>query len=186
MKYKYSPTTVGVLLVMVLTIASALFYVFSIDESDRQKRNNTDAAQALIIEDPKKSFTDLNGNTLQLSDYLGKVVVVTSWASWCPQCAADLPQLAVIANEFRERGVVVVAINRSESTDVAERFLRTISVPEGLQLVLDPSDHFYSANESYAMPETILFDTKGAIVLQQRGSFNADEMRSAINNLLSS
>jgi hypothetical protein len=57
-------------------------------------------------------------------------------------------------------------------------------VPEGVQIVLDPSDHFFAANEGYAMPETILFNGEGAIVLQQRGALNANEMRATIDNLL--
>jgi thiol-disulfide isomerase/thioredoxin len=183
MKITTPSKSVYVIIAMVIVLVAGLIYILSIDESDVQKRNQTDAAQALVVPEDSQSFTDTLGVALTLDDYLGEVVVVTSWASWCPQCATDLPLLAAIADDYTEREVVFLAINRSESLAMAERFLNTLSSRPDLQFIMDPSDHFFNANEGYAMPETVVYDQKGSIVLQQRGELREAELRSVLDGL---
>jgi thiol-disulfide isomerase/thioredoxin len=152
---KFNVASVVTLVVMTLIIAGgAVYLLFFVDESEVQKRDNTPAAQALLIGEGEESFTDLSGNALSVSDYFGKVLVVTSWASWCPQCTQSLPELGTISEEYKERGVVVIAMNRAEDQYTAERFLNTITIPPSLVIILDPGDHYFGASTGYAMPET--------------------------------
>jgi thiol-disulfide isomerase/thioredoxin len=105
---------------------------------------------------------------------------VSSWASWCPQCAKDIELLDQIAAEFKDKNVVFLAINRAENPYTAERFLNTTKKPEYVRLVLDPSDHFFVANTGYAMPETIVYDQNGEVKSHQRGDINSEELKKAI------
>ena len=178
---KQSLITIGIMLTVVVAAAA---YVYFIDETEVQKRKNTPAAQAFIIEDLEKSFTDQKGEPVLLSEDIGEIVVATSWASWCPQCVQDLAKLGELASEYSDRGVVFLAINRAEDRSTAERFLKNVTVSPKLSIILDPSDHFFAANVGYAMPETILYDEKGSIVLHQRGTLQIDELRSSVNALL--
>lgn len=111
-------------------------------------------------------------------------MVVTSWASWCPQCTEGIVSLGEIAESYKDRDVVVLAVNRSEDKYTAERYLSTVTLPSSVQIVLDPSDHYFSASEGYAMPETILYNEDGEVVLHQRGNVNAGEIQGAIDELL--
>lgn len=168
---------------MLLIVGMGVFYIFTIDESEIQKRNNTPAAEALLVEDGTH-FTDLQGNTIPVSEQFGTVLVVTSWASWCPQCSEGLIELGRLADTYRGKEVTFLAVNRAENSFTAERYLSTIDISDALTMVLDSDDHYFSASEGYAMPETIVYDQDGQIVLHQRGNVAADEIQSAIDAIL--
>jgi thiol-disulfide isomerase/thioredoxin len=173
--------TIGV---MAFIIVLALSYILLRDESVLQKHSQTPAAKALLIDAPENAFTDLGGNTVSVSEHFGDIIVVTSWASWCPQCLEGFPQLGQLAQEYQDRGVVILAINRAEDKYSAERYLATVTIPEGLKIVLDPSDHYFSQSGGYAMPETIIYNKDGQEDLHQRGNLNTEEIRQHLNTLL--
>ncbi len=175
-----SRTALITLLAMFLVVAAGAVYIFFLDEGEKQKRNETPAASALFIENEQDAFLDMSQNKVDFSDDFGKVLVVSSWASWCPQCAEDITRLDQVAAEFKDREVVFFAINRAENPYTAERFLSTIQKPEHVRVILDPSDHFFAANAGYAMPETIIYDENGEIKSHQRGNLNTDELKKAI------
>ena len=169
---------------MALVILAVSSYFLLRDQSAVQKRNNTPAAVALLIDDENASFTDLEGNKVSVSQQFGKPMVVMTWASWCPQCTNDLQNLGKIAQEFSNRGVVVLAVNRAEDKYSAERYLSTFSVPEELTMMLDPTDHYFKYSDGYAMPETIIFAPDGSKVLHQHGELRVDEAKAALETLL--
>jgi thiol-disulfide isomerase/thioredoxin len=169
---------------MGLIILAGLLYIFLIDESEVQKRNNTPAAQALIIDDVTQSFTDREGTAVSVNEHFGKIILVTSWASWCPQCIEGVQALGPVADTYKDRDVVVLAVNRGEDKYTAERYLATVTLPDSIKVILDPSDHYFKTSTGYAMPETILYNEDGEIYLHQRGNVNADEIKQHIDKLL--
>jgi cytochrome c biogenesis protein CcmG/thiol:disulfide interchange protein DsbE len=112
-----------------------------------------------------------------IDENLGKILVVNSWASWCPACADELPDLATLGEEFSDKNVKVLAINRAEPKSTATVFLASINATDGLQLVLDPGDKFYASVGGFAMPETIFYDPQGNVILHVRGQMTYQEMR---------
>jgi thiol-disulfide isomerase/thioredoxin len=175
---------VTTLLIMVLIIASASSYFFLRNKSALQKRNNTSAAQALLIDDKEKSFTDLEGKSVSVNNHFGKIMVVMSWASWCPQCTTDLQELGKVAQEYSNRGVVVMAVNRAEDKYSAQRYLATISLPSELTMMLDPDDHYFKNSDGYAMPETVIFSPNGSMALHEHGELQPEEVRKTLDDLL--
>ena len=169
---------------MGLVIVAGLLYIYFIDESEVQKRKNTPAAQALIIENGEQSFTDKEGNAISVNEQFGKIIVVSSWASWCPQCVDGIKSLGDIAEQYKDRDVIVLAVNRGEDRYTAERYLATVTLPPSIQVILDPSDHYFTASTGYAMPETILYAENGTIDLHQRGNVNPEEIKQHIDKLL--
>jgi thiol-disulfide isomerase/thioredoxin len=165
---------------MAFVVAAGAVYIFFLDESEKQKRNETPAAQALLVEDEQSTYLDMTQAKVDFSDDFGKIIVVSSWASWCPQCAEDIGRLDQVAGELKDREVVFLAINRAENPYTAERFLNTFSKPEHVRVILDPSDHFFAANSGYAMPETIVYDENGEVKSHQRGNLDTEELKKAI------
>jgi thiol-disulfide isomerase/thioredoxin len=176
--------TIVTLAVMALVILAGVLYIVLRDESEIQKLKETPAAQALIIDDPAQSFTDLSGNQKNVNDHFGKIIVVTSWASWCPQCMEGIASLGAVADEYKDRDVVVLAMNRAEDRYTAERYLATVTVPGSIEILLDPSDHYFKTSTGYAMPETIIYNEDGQIDLHQRGNVNVGEIKEHLNKLL--
>ena len=62
---------------------------------------------------PVFSLTDLHGQTVSLSDYQGRVVLLNFWASWCPPCRAEMPAIQQVYVNYRNRGLIVLSINAS-------------------------------------------------------------------------
>jgi thiol-disulfide isomerase/thioredoxin len=177
---KVNILTLGfILIILVMAVAATVYFLNKHPVPEDAPLN-----KALSAVEGTEGFTDINGNKVNLTDHFGKILVVTSWASWCPQCAGDLPQLAGLSNEYADKGVVVLAINRAENRYTAERFLSSIESTDGLTIILDSADHFFVAHEGYAMPETILYDQKGAVALHQRGILRIDELKNVLRELL--
>jgi thiol-disulfide isomerase/thioredoxin len=175
---------ITLLLMGLVVLAGSVYILFFIDESKVQKRNNTPAAQALIIDESGESFTDKEGNPVSVNENFGNIMVVTSWASWCPQCIEGVQALGSVAEKYRDRDVVVLAVNRGEDKYTAERYLATVTLPDSVKIILDPSDHYFDASAGYAMPETIVYDENGEEKVHQRGNVNTEEVEKAIEELL--
>ena len=130
------------------------------------------------------AYTDVDGNPVNLSEYLGKTLIVYSWASWSPFSAADLETLSLLASQYSSEQVVILAINRAESKEIAASFLRVNGIKDGVQLVLDKDDVFYKSINGFSMPETVVFDKAGDIVLQHRGAVVEDRISVAVDQAL--
>jgi thiol-disulfide isomerase/thioredoxin len=181
---RQSKSGIITLLIMVLIIAATSSYFILRNKSALQKRNNTSAAQALLVDENEKSFTDLEGKDVAVNDHFGKVMVVMSWASWCPQCTIDLQELGKVAQDYTSRGVVVMAVNRAEDKFAAQRFLATISLPNELTIMLDPEDHYFKNSDGYAMPETVVFSPDGSMALHEHGELQPEEVRKTLDDLI--
>ena len=86
---------------------------------------------------PAPDFTlqTLDDQMLQLSDLQGQAVVLNFWASWCPPCRAEMPELDQAYQEHQDNGLVVLGINQGEQQAIAESFVQRF--PLTFPVVLD-------------------------------------------------
>ncbi|MFD1020475.1 TlpA family protein disulfide reductase [Thalassobacillus hwangdonensis] len=101
-----------------------------------------------------------------LDDYAGKVVVLTFWASWCPDCSRDLPQKEQLHGSMDSNKVKLIAINAAsrerameEGSKFSQKFLNQLSL-------VDNDGTFYKAYECEGVPSTIIIDQAGNIAGQ--------------------
>jgi len=66
---------------------------------------------------PEFVLLDVDGNTVMLSDYVGEVVLINIWATWCPPCRAEIPDIAELYDEYNDRGLAVLGISLDEIND---------------------------------------------------------------------
>lgn len=78
---------------------------------------------------PQLSGTTLEGEPLDVADYKGKVVVLNFWASWCPPCRAEAPNLIEVAEQTEADGVQFIGVNVKNAKDEALAFERKQGVP---------------------------------------------------------
>jgi len=79
------------------------------------------------------SVQTIDGESLKLSDYADKVVVLNIWATWCGPCRLEMPELVKISNEYKARGLVVLGIattyNEQNDPQRVKNFVKAQSVP---------------------------------------------------------
>lgn len=179
-------STIVTISILILIIALVAAYAFFVNpEGFGLKQPEPSAAQLSLQTEEASAYTDIEGNPVRLEDYFGRVLVVTSWASWCPDCAQVLPGLSSLSNEYTNDEVVILAINRAEPQTTAVAYLKSIDAVDGVQLVLDPNDRFYAAIEGFSMPETLVYDKEGNVVTHLRGRIPMESVRNSIDESLS-
>ena len=170
------------LLAMVTTVAVAGSVAYYVTQNNKEVIH-TDADLAFTREGDAR-FTDLNGNLFSFDAYRDHIRVVNIWATWSPLSQTELPALNKVAGELKDKGVVVIAVNRMESGDHAQKFLSRLSDLDNVMFVLDPTDEYYKQVGGFAMPETIVYDRSGAIVLHERGPMKLAEIRIALQKIM--
>lgn len=133
---------------------------------------------------PDFALRDYKGATVKLADFAGKPLVINAWATWCPFCRQELPDFATAQKEFGTN-VVLIAIDRAESLEVAKGYTDKQGTTGTLVFLLDPSDSFYTSIGGFSMPETIFVDRNGTITEHKRGPMNLHDIRQKIEKLIS-
>jgi len=100
---------------------------------------------------PDFASADLKGRTVRLSDWKGKVVVLDFWATWCGPCQQSLPHTQEVARQFKDQGVVVLAVCTSDTRAKFESWMNTkqANYPD-LAFTRDPNDRGSAAYDDRA------------------------------------
>ena len=132
---------------------------------------------------PVLVLKDLGGRALRLSDYKGKVVVLNFWATWCPPCRAEMPDLIKMQREYRSRGLQVVGITYPPE-EIAEvrQFVRKLGV--NYPIALGTSETKSLFDETETLPLTIVIDREGKVRERIEGILLPQEFEQKIRPLL--
>jgi thiol-disulfide isomerase/thioredoxin len=174
---KGSILTLGGLFIVVLLIGTYSFFTY------RDSQVTKSETESLFENNENfEPYTDLQGNPVSLADYLDKIVVVHSWASWCPSCIEQI-KLFQSSTANNNDQVQIIAINRAESINTIERFKNAFAIEDSVLMVRDPSDRFYLSVGGYSMPETIIYDKEGTRALHVHGEITQSILEDKISEL---
>ncbi len=126
------------------------------------------AQAAQEVKAPDFALKDMGGKAVKLSDYKGKVVLVNFWATWCPPCKAEMPDLVKVYELYKKKGFVVLGISLDdEPTKAVPEFLTDFRKDTGVKVtypILVGDEHIA---DSYGgirgIPTTFLIDRKGIV-----------------------
>jgi len=104
----------------------------------------------------------------------GKVVLVDFWASWCAPCKKSFPALNELHQRYRDKGVVILAINVDQNRSDMEKFLK--KTPADFAVVRDAEQKLVEATDVETMPTSFLLDQAGRVHFLHKG-YNGDETK---------
>ena len=108
----------------------------------------------------------VNGNSIKLSNYSGKVVLVNLWATWCGPCRMEIPELVKLYNEFQPQGLEIIGLsteNPDSSADAVRDFVKSYQMK--YQVGWAPSDVAITLmNRDTAIPQSFLIARDGRIL----------------------
>lgn len=119
------------------------------------------------------TVTDLDGRTVQLSEFRGKTVLLNIWATWCGPCIKEIPDLKEIYEQLKDKDVVVLSVLLdSESPEAAKPIVRDqlkINYPTWYG-----NDAFAKQFQIQAFPTTVIIDKNGKIISRNVGLQNKE------------
>jgi peroxiredoxin len=122
------------------------------------------AAKSLVHKlAPQFVRPDLDNKRLDLKAYRGKVVLLNFWATWCPPCRREMPDMEKLYQRFSGKGLVVLAVS-DEKRETVEDFLKKQNYT--FPVLLDSDRKVNAAFGIEGIPNSFLFDRQGKLVAQ--------------------
>lgn len=147
--------------------------------------------KALGIERPSREtfgadFTlpDLNGRKVRLKDFRGQVVFLNFWATWCIPCRAEMPAMEKLHREFKDKGLVILALNFRESLEEIKPFVRELQLT--FPILLDRDGKVSDRYQVFGLPTSYFLGRKGEVLGTAVGArdWASEEARALIRSLL--
>lgn len=110
---------------------------------------------------PDLTFSTLGGSTEQLQPERGKITFVNVFATWCPPCKAETPDLVAFAGAWKNRGVDVVGIDQEETAPLVEAFASHYHI--AYPMLIDSSRETKDLLGARVIPHTIVVDGSGVV-----------------------
>ncbi len=132
---------------------------------------------------PQLRLRDLNGRAVRLSDYHGKVVLINFWATWCPPCRAEMPDLVKLQREYGKDGLQIIGITYPpEQKARVRRFASSLKVNYPIVLGTSQIKAQFSSEET--LPLTVVIDRDGKVSEIISGILLREEFDEKIKPLL--
>jgi len=130
------------------------------------------------------TLTDLEGNKVSLKDFRGKNVYLNFWATWCPPCRSEMPEIEKVYQQYKDKGLVVLAVDLGEDKDTVKNFIKDNKY--NFRVLLDSDQSVASKYNISSIPVSYFIGKDGKIVAKKVGALQEEEMQSYIKELMDS
>ncbi|MFC4767402.1 TlpA family protein disulfide reductase [Effusibacillus consociatus] len=132
---------------------------------------------------PDFTLTDLNGQQVKLSELKGKKILINFWASWCPPCKAEMPDLVEMSQKYKDQiAFYGVNLTVTDNEEDAKNFVREYKIQ--FPTLMDRDGRVGKQYQVMAIPVTITIDENGMIVDRRDGQLSKAGMAGIIGKLL--
>lgn len=171
-------------LAVMLTLGFAIYYYLlgpnklSLDASNE---NESISTQTLFA----ANLPNENGISQALSQYKGKIIVLNFWATWCPPCREEMPELSQLHQEYINKNVVVLGIAIDE-VGLVKEFTQATPVNYPLFAAEEEGMTLGNAlgNDKGVLPYTIIIDTHGNVVKTYFGRISKSLLETTLSSLV--
>lgn len=141
------------------------------------------ASAHAAVGSPAPSFSEptVTGTTLTMAQLAGKPVWLSFFATWCPPCNAEAPDIAAVQSEYAARGLQVVGVDVEENATKAKQFVATHHLNYPAVVDAGTLSDAYSIN---GMPVNVFIDKAGIVRAIEIGELSRDEMESDVKKVL--
>lgn len=134
-----------------------------------------------LIKDYNFTLEDLDGNKVSLSDFEGKKIFLNFWASWCPPCKTEMPDIEKLYQETKDGDLVILAINVGEDKKTVQDFMAKNKY--NFKVLLDTDAKVGTLYQASSIPTSYFIDTEGYLDDGRVGAMDLDTMKAYVNKL---
>jgi DsbE subfamily thiol:disulfide oxidoreductase len=133
---------------------------------------------------PDFTLPNPEGKKLSLKDFRGKLVFLNFWASWCVPCREEMPAMERLYQEFKGKGLEILAVNVKDGRKDALAFVKELKL--NYPVLLDPDGQVGLLYGAWGLPATYLIDEKGMVLARLWGpaEWYGPEARNLIKTIL--
>ena len=157
------------------------------EDSSDQSSENSDKEDTKKIPMMPIKLEDQDGNMVDVSQFKGKVIFINFFATWCPPCRAEIPDIEAVykANGYNKKDVVVVGVaspgqQREQDLEGVKKFIKDhkISYP----VLMDKRGEIFRQYQVYSLPTSFFIDKDLNIYAYIEGGINRETMDQAIDD----
>lgn len=119
------------------------------------------------VKAPDFTLEDLSGNRISLSQYMGNVVILDFWATWCIPCHMSIPELVKLQDDYKDKGLVILGIS-VDSPSIKNSYLSSFKekykINYPILRVDEKTTWNYFGNSNFSIPTLFIVDREGMVI----------------------
>jgi peroxiredoxin len=143
---------------------------------------NAGPAPRIGKEAPDFRVIGLDGAPIELSEFRGRPVLLTFWASWCPPCRAESPDIEAVYEQYRDTGLVIIAVDVGEDPVTVRNYAQRAALT--FTIALDQKNEAARTYRIAGPPTHYFIDANGIIRDWQNGSMSKQTIETKVSTIL--
>lgn len=169
-----------------LVLLGTVVWILAVDSQAADATRATDFSSipvAVHFDAPELTLRDLSGQERSLAKYRGGVVLVNLWATWCPPCQAEMPNLEYFYRQYRDAGLTVIGIEDGDPQPQVTSFVADhgITFPVWLDPTYQATDKVFKTSN---LPTSYVIDRAGQVRLMWVGAISAANLEKYVTPLI--
>lgn len=168
-----STIAVACLAALLVTVAAVRGRRFSASADSRGPAKSKDGAVIRLVKNPSPvpefSASDLDGRTIKTTDWPGKVTILNFWATWCPPCREEIPELIALQKQYANQLQIVGISMDDESPDKVKQFAKRMGI--NYPIVMATDEIVAKFGSVPGLPTSFVIDREGKIVQKHVGLY---------------
>lgn len=147
-------------------IVLSVFIFKSLNDSAPRESSLFTAREGELVDAPDFSLKNIEGDKISLSDFRGNNVLLVFWATWCPFCRREMPDLKNFTEEYKDK-IKVLAITEKESQEVVQGYIEENQI--NFEILMDTNGQVWNSYLIKGTPTHFLINGEGKIVASRSG-----------------
>jgi peroxiredoxin len=166
-----------------VALALGLLWAASDLTAPHEEEETTDADMVGKPAPLNYTVKNMNGESVHLASYKGKIILLNFWATWCPPCKVEIPDLIALQNEYKD-DIVVLGFSVDDTADQLKPFADEYQMNYQVLVGLGHENIQEAYGPMWGIPVTIIIDRNGTVAKKQSGIRSKEQIEREIKALL--